>query len=168
MAEPQCVDGTSGLSSAAVVVTEEMIISAASTGDLESLTIWAKQGVRVTSAAPLYVAARGGYSSVVRLLVQQMGANVGHASHRATPLIVAVATRNANPALVQCLVVELGASINQAMQIDGRTLLTLAAIWGHLPMVRCLIHLGARIEVVDNYGNTALLRSALYGRYATM
>jgi hypothetical protein len=40
----------------AVVVTEEMLASAAATGALESLTVWAKQGVRVTTAKPLFYA----------------------------------------------------------------------------------------------------------------
>jgi hypothetical protein len=40
--------------------------------------------------------------------------------------------------------------------------------YGKLAVVRCLIELGARIGAVDNYGNTALLVSARYGRYATM
>jgi hypothetical protein len=37
-------------------VTEDMNTEAASTGDLETLTIWASQGVRYTTAAPLCAA----------------------------------------------------------------------------------------------------------------
>jgi hypothetical protein len=159
-------------SSDGVVVTEMMLAKAAFTGNLESLTIWAQKGVRVTSARPLCVAAGGGYSAVfrqlevVRLLVQQMGASVSQAMpHGPTPL--KIATKRVNLALVQCLVVELGADVNQAMR-DGRALLITAACLCNLAVVRCLFELGARIGAVDNYGNTALLASAGLGRYATM
>lgn len=36
-----------------LMVTEEMLTAAARAGDLESLTAWARQGVRITSGEPL-------------------------------------------------------------------------------------------------------------------
>jgi hypothetical protein len=115
-----------------VVVTEGMLTEATGAGDVDSLTIWARQGVRVTSAEPLFVAARGSYSAVfrqlevVRLLVQQMGANVSE-SVPPGPIPLMLATKSNNLALVQCLVVELGADVNQAGQWNGPTPLIMAA-----------------------------------------
>jgi hypothetical protein len=60
MAEPQSIDGVPGLFSAAVVVTELMLKSAARAGELDSLTTWATQGVRVAAGRPLCVTGEGG------------------------------------------------------------------------------------------------------------
>jgi hypothetical protein len=82
-------------SSDGVVVTQGMLTEAARAGDLDSLTIWARQGVRVSIGIPLFVAAHGGFLEVVRCLVQQMGANVNQsAPNGATPLILAARSDN--------------------------------------------------------------------------
>jgi hypothetical protein len=148
-----------------VVVTEKMLIEAARAGGLERLTIWTTQGVRVTTGMPLLHAVGRGHLEVVRFLVRKMGANVSQASSGVKPLIVGV--QKNNPAMLQCLVVELGADVNQAMLNDGCTPL-IAACRYYLDVVRCLVELGADAGAVDIYGNTALLISALSGRYATM
>jgi hypothetical protein len=121
------------------------------------LTIWATQGVRVTTAGPLYFAIQGGFSEVVRLLVQQMGAGV-----------------NQN---MRLLVTELGVDVNQALPDgtplilalrDGTTPLMVAARRDpdDVAVVRCLVELGADVGVVDEDGNTALVASV--GRFETM
>jgi ankyrin repeat protein len=150
-----------------VVVTEELLVEAAATGDIEKLIFWATRGVRVKSAEPLYKAARGGFPAVVRHLVREMGAGVNQVNKDGWATVI-TAARYANPAVMQCLVAELGADINQGMQIDGCTPLILAVEGGNLAIVRCLIQLGAKIGAVDVFGNTALLVSALSGRYETM
>jgi hypothetical protein len=155
-------------SSDVVAVTEEMLIEAARTGDLESLTIWARRGVRVTSALPLYAAARGGHLEAMRCLVLEMGAKVdGGMPNGDTPLAIAVLRDNS--AVVQCLVMELGADVNppQAMP-HGLTPLIALASKGHLADVRCIVELGAKVEAVDYYGYTALLASACCGQFGTM
>jgi hypothetical protein len=167
MAEPQSVAGAPGSSSAVVVVTEGMLVEAATTGEMENLILWATRGVRVTSAEPLHAAARGGFPAVVRLLVREMGADVNQVNQDGWAPVI-TAAQYANPAVMQCLVAELGADVDQAMQIDGCTPLILAAEVGDLAMVRCLIQLGARVGDVNVVGDTALLISALSGRYATM
>jgi hypothetical protein len=95
-------------SSNGVEVTEGMITEAARAGDLERLASWARQGVRVTSAYPLYKAARGGHLGAMRCLVREMGADVnGSMPNGVTPL--AIAGVKYKLAAVQCLVVDLGA-----------------------------------------------------------
>jgi hypothetical protein len=153
-----------------VVVTEDMIIEAARVGDLRSLTDWARQGVRVTTAEPLYYAANGSFPAVARLLVQRMGADFSEVdlyglAYEDAPFFVAAAQRD-NTAMVQCLA-ELGADVNLALR-DGSTPLMVAAREANLGMVRCLVQLGAEIEAVDFDGNTALILSARGGHYATM
>jgi hypothetical protein len=148
-----------------VVVTEGMLIEAAGAGDLESLTVWARQGVRVTSGEPLYAAvcSRRGHLEVLRCLVRKLGADVNQAAlNQRTPLIHAAFLGNL--AVAHCLI-ELGADVNQTAR-HGETPLIAAAAQGSLAVVRCLIELGARVAAVDNSGDTALLESALNGRYA--
>jgi hypothetical protein len=131
---------------------------------MESLTIWAQQGVRVTTGKPLYVAARGGHLETMRCLVQQLGAEVSQTYDGDTPLITAV--ENGFTDLVRLLVMDLGADINQAMSNEWTPLML--ASRGNLAMVRCLVELGAEVGAVDSDGDTALLMSAREGRYTTM
>jgi hypothetical protein len=146
-----------------VVVTERMLIEAARAGDLESLTMWARQGVRVTTGGPLCAAAGDGHLEVMRYLVQQLGADVSQAIPRkVTPLINAA--RGDNLAVAQCLL-ELGADIDQTT--PKVTPLMVAARRGTLAMVRCLVQLGAEVGATNANGDTALLGSAGSGRYAT-
>jgi hypothetical protein len=104
-----------------VVVTERMLTEAARAGDTESLTIWAQQGVRVTTGKPLYVAARGGHLEAMRCLVQQLIADVRQTYDGDTPLITAV--ENGFSDLVRLLVTDLGADINQAMSNEWTPLM---------------------------------------------
>jgi hypothetical protein len=154
-------------SSNGVVVTDEMLTEAIRAGDLRKLTIWAGQGVRVTTARPLCVAARSGILELVRLLVLELGANVNQRDQQGlTPLMLA--TKRNNLTLVQCLVVELGADVNLAMANGGWTPLTIAARRGNLAVVRCLIEFGAEVGAMDTDGTTSLLESARDGQYGTV
>jgi hypothetical protein len=152
-------------SSYGAVVTEEMLIRASGAGDMDSLTIWAEAGVRVTTAEPLIVAHRGRNLKVLRLLVQKLGANVDQTRHGVTFLVSAAYF--SNPTVVQCLV-EIGADVNQGDPRDGRTALIAATSAGKFNSVRCLVEAGARIGAVCNFGYTALLMSARGGRYLIM
>jgi hypothetical protein len=64
-----------------VVVTVGMLTEAARAGNLERLASWARQGVRVTTARPLYFATRRGHLEVLRCLVQELGADVNQAQY---------------------------------------------------------------------------------------
>jgi hypothetical protein len=149
------------------VVTEIMLIEAARAGDLESLTIWARQGVRVMSALPLNVAAQVGCLSVLRFLVRGLGANVNQGDrHGRTPLIIAAQWDH--PAMVQCLSADLGADVNQAIPRNGHTPFIVAACRDNLAVVRCLVQFGAEVGAKDTDGDTGLLASARDGCYGTM
>jgi hypothetical protein len=153
-------------SSRAVMVTEEMLTEAVKAGDLERLESWARQGVRVTTEGPLYVASQVGCLDVLRFLVREMGANVNQKDqYGETPLMVAVQWEILH--MVQRLV-KVGADANQAMPNNGRTPLHIAAGRGNLAIVHCLVEVGAEIGALDKDGNTALLESARGGHYLTM
>jgi hypothetical protein len=137
-----------------VVVTEEMLDSAAFTGNLESLTVWAKEGVRVTSAGPLCGAAESGVPAVARLLVRQMGVDVNQASTSdgSTPLILAAV--QGNLAMMRCLV-ELGAEVS-AVDNEGDTALLMSAAVGHYSAVQYLLEeANANMDDVNNNGESA-------------
>jgi hypothetical protein len=149
-----------------VVVTGEMLTEAAEAGDLECLTVWARQGVRVTSAEALYIAAEGGFLEVVRFLVREMGADVSQGIPNGLTPLMGAARWSDKLAVMQCLV-ELGADINQATS-HGMTPLMVAASRGHRAGVRCLVKLGAEVGAVDRSGSTALHPSARNGHYSTL
>jgi ankyrin repeat protein len=113
-----------------VVVTEEMLTKEAGIGDLERLTLRARQGVRVTSGEPLYAAvcSRDVQLEVLRCLVRELGADVRQTHTGDTPLIVAA--RWGSLTVMRCLN-ELGADVNEAM-LDGETPLLTAAHAGSL------------------------------------
>jgi ankyrin repeat protein len=143
--------------SSGVVVTERMLTEAARVGDLDSLTIWARQGVRVTFALPLIAAAASGRIDVLQCLVRELGADVNYQVIQSgvTPLTAAAQTDNL--AVVRCLV-ELGADVKQAWGDD--TPLILAAYAGKTVVVRCLVQLGAEVGAMDSIGDTAFILSA--------
>jgi hypothetical protein len=135
-----------------VVVTEGMLTEMVQAGDLESLTIWARQGVRVTTVEPLYFAVQGGFLEVVRCLVQQMGADVNQILYGDKPLIVAA--KNGCSDLVR-LLVELGAEVG-AEDEYGYTALNISARDGHYPTTQYLVEdAGANMEDVNKDGNNA-------------
>jgi hypothetical protein len=135
-----------------VLVTEEMLTEAARAGDLESLTVWARQGVRVTTAYPLYVAIQCGFLDVLRCLVTKLGAEVNQATPNGkTPLMAAA--RSASLAVVQCLV-ELGAEVG-AVDIYGDTVLLESALNGHFRIMQYLLEEGgANMDDVNNICET--------------
>jgi hypothetical protein len=151
MAESESVDGALSLSSAAAVVTEDMLLEAVSAGDLESLTIWAKQDVRIPVALPLYVAARLGHLKVLRCLVRGLGADVNQVMRGDTPL--KSAAKNGHLTVVRCLV-HLGAEVLTA-DSDGSTALLVSATNGHYPTTQYLLEeASANMDDVDNAGQT--------------
>lgn len=151
--------------SAPLVVKEAMIIQASRSGDLERLRPWARQGVRVTTAAPLIFAAEGGFLNVVIILVTELGADTNEEYDGPTALLCAAFRGNVD--IVHRLV-DLKADVNQAIKSTGETPLIVAAHNGKLDMVRCLLEGGARIGQTDHDGDTALLMSAMLPQYSTM
>jgi hypothetical protein len=137
-------------SSYGVVVTEEMLTEAAKAGDLERLTIWAGQGVRIVTGRPLLYAIGGGQLEVVRLLVNELGADINQSPPSGvTPLMVAA--WNGRLAVVQCLV-ELSAEIG-AIDIFGDTAFLVSALNGRFKIVQYLLdEAGANMDDVNSDG----------------
>jgi hypothetical protein len=153
-----------------VVVTERMLIEAAKYGDTESLTIWARQGVRVTTEKPLFGAVLFGHLEATRLLVQ-MGANVSHSlasrcGITATPLNCS-AKRGCSD-MVLLLVTDCGADINQANASGDTPLVVGASERGNQEVLLCLVEVGAEVRAVNSDGDSALLMSVLHGHYSTV
>jgi ankyrin repeat protein len=72
-------------------VVEKAIAHAVKKGDLELLRVYAKEGLRATSALPLHVASQRGNANVVRVLVEELGIDVNQAmsSNGASSLFIA-------------------------------------------------------------------------------
>jgi hypothetical protein len=138
-------------------------------------------------------AVHNGRLEMVRCLVQEFGADVnqrdknGHTAVDIAAMVgqtdmlrflnksgadgntaMQLAVWRGHAGTVRFLVKECGTDINQAMQPAHKAPLLFAAKEGDLDMVRCLLELGASIEIMDGYGNTALLLSARHGLCATV
>jgi ankyrin repeat protein len=147
----------------AAEISETVITDSCRARDLVKLRRWGRQGVRVTTAAPLFLAAiEGGNNDVIRCLVSDLGADAKQANADGfTPLYVAAERGHLD--IVQCLVVELGADVNQATE-DGATPLYIAAQKGHLDVVRYLVtELGADVSQAHVNGATPLYIAAQMG-----
>jgi hypothetical protein len=129
-----------------VVVTENMITSAVLNGDLESLVIWAGQGVRVKSARLLFFAAGGGHLEALRCLVQEL-ADVDKATSSGTTPLLFAARRN-HVVVVLCLV-QLGAEVG-AVDKFCDTALHVSATSGTMQYL--LEEAGASMDDANNRG----------------
>jgi hypothetical protein len=128
-----------------------MFNKAARVGDLENFMIWAKQGVRVTSAEPLFWAAQGVNLETVQCLVQELGADVNQTYHGDAPLIIAAGISNL--AMVRCLI-QLGAKVG-AVNSYGNTALLVRSRNGQYTTTQYLLEeAGANIDDVNNDGET--------------
>lgn len=74
------------------------------------------------------------------------------------------AANNGHLPVVQYLAEELGRPVDDVSN-NKRSALMWAAHWGHVEVVRYLLRSGARLTLVDAYGNTALMLAALNGQY---
>jgi hypothetical protein len=181
MAELQFIDGAPGVFVAPVMVTEDMLTDVARAGDLEQLQEWGRHGVCVKSFRPLMSAIRGHEEAygrgdvdvlqgrlldVLRCLVRKLSADVNKAMPNGDTPLCRAATSGV--AVVQCLAMELGADVNQAGRYDytpliSTTLMEKGSSAEKVAQVRCLIQLGASMDVVENEnGNTAFLISARF------
>jgi ankyrin repeat protein len=142
-------------------VPEAMIILASFNGDMDLLRRLARRGIRVSSALPLCRAAENGKLDAVRLLVKEMGADVGQVHKDFTALRVAALEGQEH--VVRCLVLEFGADVNQSGE-NGATALYAAAQNGHEHVVRCLLcECNADVNTAMSDGCTALYAVAQEG-----
>jgi hypothetical protein len=121
---------------ARALVLEMAIVQACATGDMGLLRQWAKRGIRFSSAEPLFQAAGRGKLDVVRLLLRELGADVG-LLHDGFPALC-MAAQEGHEHVVRCLVQEFSANVNQATT-KGNMPLILAAQEGHEHVVRTLV-----------------------------
>jgi ankyrin repeat protein len=134
-----------------VVVTERMLTEAVQAGDLERLASWARQGVHVTTARPLYFAALYGQLESMRLLVRTLGADVNQTMPSGSTALT-VAASEGHLDVVRCLV-ELGARTG-AVDNYGNTAIIASARDGQYVTVKYLLEgAGANMEDADNFGN---------------
>jgi hypothetical protein len=135
-----------------VAVTDEMLIEASHTGDLEQLRVWASQCVRVKTGDPLCAAAIRSFPNVAICLVQELGAEVDKkGGFHSTALIVAAQEGKLD---VVKYLVESGASI-ELRDNNGSNALIGSARCGEYSTMRYLLeHAGANIDDVDDEGDT--------------
>jgi hypothetical protein len=79
----------------------------------------------------------------------------------AVPLICAA--RSGIVEVVRILVTKVGADVNDKRGDDGTTALFVAALNGHLDIVRCLVELGADVNCAEGTGETPLIIAASRG-----
>jgi serine/threonine-protein phosphatase 6 regulatory ankyrin repeat subunit A len=128
-------------------------------GDIALLRRWARQGVRCVSVEPLLRAAVRGKLEVVRILVNELHADVNQVDELGCTAVF-VAAYGGHEAMVRFLVKELGADVNKASPHGGTPLLA-AAHEGHEAVVRCLVkELGADVNRTSNEGSTPLMAAA--------
>ena len=133
------------------------LISAASLGDIARVKDSLNSGANVNikddnGQTPLYLAANGGYTSVVALLLDRGGDAGATTSAGATPLMVA-ALRNYTD-IVKLLIAR-KASVDFAAH-NGSTALMWAAVGGHPEIIKLLLDSGAQVNKKTVEGFTAL------------
>ena len=111
------------------------------------------QGGRERS--PMHVAARGGYTDIISLLLEHGAAVDDRGIYGQTPLHRA--SWNANFDAAQCLL-DRGADIN-AQNNDAWTPLFSAVVNGHVELVRMLLERGAAIDAWSSSGDSTALGS---------
>jgi ankyrin repeat protein len=152
-----------------MTVSDQTIIDACRRGDVIQLRRWGQQGVRVTSAVPLYTFAGNGASlDVLRCLVKELGADVYGISTELGDSALYFAAQNGHVAIMRFLVKELGANVNQA-ESDGSAPLHIAAQQGHVAAVQCLVNeLGGDVNHAGPGGITPLHIAAQNGQFAVV
>jgi ankyrin repeat protein len=104
-------------------------------------------------ASALCEAAKGGYTDVLSMWLQQPNVDVNaQTHHKTTPLLVA--SEHGELECVQQLLAVDGINLD-AMDDDGDTALSCAANKGHVTIVALLIKNGANVNAVGVLGPTA-------------
>jgi hypothetical protein len=149
-----------------VTVPEATILAAIEAGDLSKLRRWHRQGVE-WSAEHLCTAAAWGCISVIRCMVEELGADVNRADGNGnTPVLVV--SLNGHLSLVRYLVKTLDADVNKASD-KGTTPLMIAVDNGHLAVVECLLKdLGADAYKASAKGTTPLMIAVDNGHLAVV
>ncbi|KAM0242826.1 hypothetical protein ACHAP5_007160 [Fusarium lateritium] len=118
----------------------------------------------VYGQTPLNFAAAHGHQSIVELLLRKGSDYDDHVSG-VTPLWLAC--RNSDEAIMERLL-EAGANPNAASTHTGETCLSVAATLGHVTATHRLIEYGAKVNIFDKAGWTALHYAVSRGRKKTI
>jgi hypothetical protein len=150
--------------STSVAISEIEIVEAVKDGDIDTLRQWAAEGVRVTTAVPLCEAVWRGRVNLLRLLVNNLGANVNQSDEDGwTPVLRAA--KEGNVGVLLCLVKELGADVNLADE-DGFSPVYMACQEGRVMAVQYLVKdLGADINKPNENGTSPLHVAASKGHF---
>ena len=110
--------------------------------------VWSENGMTA-----LMIAAQGGYSTVVKVLLEaSANPNLADEDTGGTPLIYAVESGDVETA---SLLLEAGADIN-SQNITGKTALMKAAEFGNVEIAKTLLQSGADINIKNHEGKLAL------------
>jgi ankyrin repeat protein len=141
---------------------EAAIIKASNSYDVPELRRLGDQGLRTTTAEPLYIAVAGGHLDMVRVLIEELGAGVNQLDDLGVTHIIRAIQRGRLD-VVKCLCEEFKADVNRALS-DWVTPLSVAACHGHLAIVQYLIEeLGVHVQEGENIGCLALVTAAHFG-----
>ncbi|MBA3915900.1 MAG: ankyrin repeat domain-containing protein [Acidobacteriales bacterium] len=137
---------------------DRQLYQAAFDGDMDGLKAAMQAGANVNSKgrgdfSPLIAAARNGHLDVVKYLVEH-GADVDDKDNSRDKTALLAAAFRLHPDIVQYLA-EHGADIN-AQAINGFTPLHDAAFVGDVATVKYLVDKGARLDLKNKHGQTAL------------
>ena len=140
----------------------EKLIAAAQRGDIKAIERELAAGADINfneGNTALHLAARGGQTETVTLLLDRGAAIDAATQYRNTALILAA--WHGHPETV-ALLLEGGAAIDARNHYD-KTALQLAAVEGHTEVIALLLERGAAIDAADQYRNTALHLAARGG-----
>lgn len=159
-----CTKSAMGASHSRRQRREELLVSAACSGDLEQVQALVKSGVLVDAKGwygmtPLMLASQENKLDVARYLVGA-GAQVDAVNEAGKAALMLAAERGKSE-VVQYLV-GIGANV-RALGAYGTTVLMYAASSGSLGAVRVLVEAGANTNAVDFQGQTPLVYAAAQG-----
>ena len=143
---------------------EDKFLQAAQAGDVSTVRMLIKQGIRVNTkegigGTALIVASEKGHMEVVKTLLEK-GVNVNaKRNDGGTALILASQAGHAD--VVKALL-DKKAGVNTEMN-DGRTALMHASRGGHVDMVRALLEKNAAVDAKAKNGWTALIHASYKG-----
>src|SRR5689334_725009 len=142
---------------------------AARAGDSVATRMLLAAGADANAALPasgetvLMTAAKAGNADVVRALLTGGADGVSLSSLRDARAAARVAEGNGYATPVNPTLDTNYADVNARERLYGRTALIIAAIEGHLEIVRMLVEAGSDLNIVDAEGETALSLARSYG-----
>ena len=145
-------------------LSKEKLLNAAKNGDLEVVNALIEKGADINLAnkdgyTALILAAKYGHLGVVNALIEK-GADINLVNEFGNTALMLAAKEGRFEVVIELLKID-GIKLNQKnSSFENNTALMLAAEKGHLNVVQALIEKGADINLVNEFGNTALVHAA--------